>query len=221
MRNNTSDTLTTLASGTVPAPGTGTWQHLALTFNGHTISAAINGTTVGTVTDPSYASGMVGFGTSGYQTDQFDNLSVTLVGSATPSGPIVAGDDTADCADANGGSGANGTKVQMWPCNGKAPARRPGPWSNGTVQINGACLDITGATQQRHADRGMGLQRRGQPAVAGGERRAGEPGLRQVPRRPGVQHRRAPSSTCGPATAAATSSGRCPEPLAIDSRAPG
>ena len=145
MRNNTGDTLTTLASGTVTAPGTGTWQHLALTFNGHTITAAINGTTVGTVTDSAYASGMVGLGTSGYQTDQFDNLSVTLVGSATPSGPIVAGDDTADCVDANGGSSANGTKVQMWPCNGSASSQTWTMASNGTVQINGSCLDITGA----------------------------------------------------------------------------
>ena len=55
----------------------GTWQHLALTFNGASITAAINGTTVTTVTDSTYASGMVGLGTSGYQTDQFDNLSVT------------------------------------------------------------------------------------------------------------------------------------------------
>ena len=77
MRNSTSGTLTTLASGTVTAPGTGTWQHLALTFNGVAISAAIDGTTVGTVTDSTYPSGMIGLGTSGYQTDQFDNLSVT------------------------------------------------------------------------------------------------------------------------------------------------
>jgi hypothetical protein len=146
VRNNTSDTLTTLASGTVAAPGTGTWQHLALTFNGATITAAINAATVATVTDSSYASGMVGFGTSGYQTDQFDNLSVTLVGSATPSGPIVAGADTADCADVNGGSAANGTAVQMWACNGNAGAQTWTMTSNGTVQINGSCLDITGAT---------------------------------------------------------------------------
>jgi Glycosyl hydrolase family 59/Ricin-type beta-trefoil lectin domain/Concanavalin A-like lectin/glucanases superfamily/Glycosyl hydrolase family 59 central domain len=145
VRNNTGDTLTTLASGTVTAPGTGTWQHLALTFNGAAISAAINGATVATVTDSSYASGMVGFGTSGYQTDQFDNLSVTLVGSATPSGPIVAGDDTADCADANGGSAANGTAVQMWACNGSPTSQTWTMASNGTVQINGNCLDITGA----------------------------------------------------------------------------
>jgi hypothetical protein len=151
VRNNTSDTLTTLASGTVAAPGTGTWQHLALSFNGAAISAAINGATVATVTDASYASGMVGFGTSGYQTDQFDNLSVTLIGSATPSGPIVAGDDTADCADANGGSSANGTKVQMWACNGSANSQTWTMASNGTVQINGSCLDITGANYSNGA----------------------------------------------------------------------
>lgn len=146
VRNSKAGGLSTLASGTVTAPGTGTWQHLALTFNGHSISAAINGTTVGTVTDSSYASGMVGLGTSGYQASQFDNLSVTLAGPATPAGPIVAGDDTADCVDANGGSAANGTKIQMWPCNGNASSQSWTMASNGTVQINGSCLDITNAS---------------------------------------------------------------------------
>jgi O-glycosyl hydrolase len=146
VRNNTSDSLTTLASGTVAAPGTGTWQHLALTFNGGSISAAINGATVATVTDGTYASGMVGFGTSGYQTDQFDNLAVTPVGSATPTGPIIAGDDTTECVDVNGGSSANGTKVQMWDCNGSASSQGWTMESNGTVGINGSCLDITGGS---------------------------------------------------------------------------
>jgi hypothetical protein len=146
VRNSTSGTHATLASGTVTAPGTGTWQRLALTFNGATISAAINGTTVATVTDSSYASGMIGLGTSGYQTDQFDNLSVTLVGSATPSGHVIAGDDTADCMDANGGSAANGTKVQMWACGTDPGSQTWTMASNGTVQINGSCLDITGAS---------------------------------------------------------------------------
>jgi len=146
VRNNTSDTLTTLASGTVAAPGTGTWQHLALTFNGSSISAAINGATVGTVTDSTYASGMVGLGTSGYQTDQFDNLAVTLAGSATPSGHIVAGVNTADCVDVSGGSATAGTKVEMWPCDSDAAAQTWTMNSNGTVGINGQCLDITGAS---------------------------------------------------------------------------
>jgi hypothetical protein len=145
VRNNTSDTLTTLASGTVTAPGTGTWHHLALTFNGTAISAAIDGTAVATVTDSTYHSGMVGLGTSGYQTDQFDNLSVTLVGSATPTGPIIAGDDTAECVDDNAGSSANGTIVQMWDCTGGA-AQNWTKASNGTVGINGKCLDITGGS---------------------------------------------------------------------------
>jgi O-glycosyl hydrolase len=145
VRNNTSDTLTTLASGTVAAPGTGTWQHLALTFNGTSISAAINGSTVGTVTDGTYRSGMIGLGTSGYQTDQFDNLSVTLVGSATPTGPIIAGDDTAECVDDNAGSATNGTIIEMWDCTGGA-AQNWTVASNGTVGINSKCLDITGGS---------------------------------------------------------------------------
>ena len=40
VKNDYNGSLTTLASGTVTAPGTGTWSHLALTFNGSTISAA-------------------------------------------------------------------------------------------------------------------------------------------------------------------------------------
>ena len=143
-RNNTSGTITTLASGTVAALGTGTWHHLALTLNGHTISGAIDGTTVGSVTDSTFAGGMVGLGVNGYQTDQFDNLSVTPLGSTTPTGPIIAGDNTAKCVDDNGNSSANGTKVQMWDCNGGAAQN----WTietDGTIRINGSCMDITGA----------------------------------------------------------------------------
>jgi hypothetical protein len=146
VRNSTSGTLTTLASGTVTAPGLNTWQQLALTFNGHTISAAINGTTVGTVTDSAYASGMIGLGTSGYQTDQFSDLSTTLVGSATPTGEVIAGDDPAECMDANAGSSTPGTKVQMWDCNDSGTSQQWTMEGNGSIGINGQCLDITGAS---------------------------------------------------------------------------
>jgi hypothetical protein len=146
VRGNSSGQTTTLASGTVSAPGTGSWQHLALTFSGTTITAAINGTTVTTVTDGTYGSGMVGFGTNGYQTDQFDNLSVTPAGGSTGgnTGPITAGDDSAKCVDDNAQSSANGTKIQLWDCNGGANQQ----WtvaSNGTLQVYGKCMDITGA----------------------------------------------------------------------------
>jgi Glycosyl hydrolase family 59/Ricin-type beta-trefoil lectin domain-like/Concanavalin A-like lectin/glucanases superfamily len=80
VKNNTAATLTTLASGTVAAPGTGTWHNLALTFQGSTITAAIDGVTVGSATDASYPTGQVGLGVNGYQTDEFDNLSITPVG---------------------------------------------------------------------------------------------------------------------------------------------
>ncbi|HSZ28543.1 MAG TPA: ricin-type beta-trefoil lectin domain protein, partial [Pseudonocardiaceae bacterium] len=143
-RDNTSGTITTLTSGTVAALGTGTWHHLALSLNGPAISGAIDGTTVGTVTDSTFQDGMIGLGVDGYQTDQFDNLSVTPAGSATPTGPIIAGDDTAKCVDDNGDSSANGTHVQMYDCNGTAAQN----WTietDGTIRINGSCMDITGA----------------------------------------------------------------------------
>ena len=143
-RNNTSGTITTLASGSAASLGTGTWHHLALSLNGHAISGAIDGTTVGTVTDSTFTDGMAGLGVNGYQTDQFDNLSVTALGSATPTGPIIAGDNTAKCVDDNSDSSANGTKVEMWDCNGTAAQN----WTietDGTIRINGSCADITGA----------------------------------------------------------------------------
>ncbi len=143
-RDNTSGTITTLASGTATALGTGSWHHLSMTLNGSAISGAIDGTTVGSVSDTTLKNGMIGLGVSGYQTDQFDNLSVTPAGAATPAGPIVAGDNTAKCVDDNAGSSANGTRVQMWDCNGTA-AQTWAMESDGTIEINGSCLDITGA----------------------------------------------------------------------------
>jgi Ricin-type beta-trefoil lectin domain len=131
------------APGTGTGTGTGTWHHLALTFSGSTISAAIDGAAVGTVTDTTYPSGMVGLGTSGYQTDQFDNLYVTPVaGSVT--GPIVAGVNTSKCVDDNADSTTNGTQVQMWDCNGGASQNWTFP-GNGTIDLGGKCMDITGA----------------------------------------------------------------------------
>ena len=146
VRSNSSGQLSTLTGGTVSAPGTGTWQHLALTFSGSSISAAINGTTVGSVTDSTYSAGLVGFGTDGYQTDQFDNLSVTSAGGGGggPTGPITSGLNTAKCVDDNAQSTADGTKIQMWDCNSGANQQ----WtvqSDGTLQVYGKCMDITGA----------------------------------------------------------------------------
>jgi hypothetical protein len=144
-RNNTSGTSTTLASGTAAALGTGTWHHLSLTFNGTAISAAIDGGNVASVTDSTFGAGMIGLGVNGYQTDQFDNLSVTGSGGGGNTGPIVAGDNTSDCVDLNGGNATAGSKVEMWTCDASASSQAWTMASNGTVQIDGGCMDITGA----------------------------------------------------------------------------
>ncbi|MEV4604280.1 RICIN domain-containing protein [Amycolatopsis sp. NPDC049253] len=82
-----------LASGTVAAPGLGSRPHLALSFDGPKITVAIDGTTVGQVVDGTHPAGQVGLGVGGYQTEEFDNLSVTPIGHPAPMNAyrIVAG----------------------------------------------------------------------------------------------------------------------------------
>jgi hypothetical protein len=80
VKNDTNATHTTLASGTTTALGTGTWHKLALSFQGTTITAALDGATLDSATDAGYANGQVGLGVADWQTDDFDNLSVTPIG---------------------------------------------------------------------------------------------------------------------------------------------
>jgi hypothetical protein len=65
-------------------------------------------------------------------------------GAGAPTGPITSGINSAKCVDDNGQSTANGTKIQIWDCNGGTNQQ----WtvaSNGTLQVFGKCMDITGA----------------------------------------------------------------------------
>ncbi|UUA10290.1 MULTISPECIES: RICIN domain-containing protein [Streptomyces] len=110
---------TNLADGRIAPPGTGTWHHLALTFEGDTITARIDGTEVGTVRDGSYGAGQIGLGTGGYHGAQFSGLKVTP-GSAT------ALDGTYTLVNANSGKvldahargTADGTPVVQWDAHG-------------------------------------------------------------------------------------------------------
>ena len=68
---------TALASGSTCAPGLNTWFTLAMTLNGSSISASINGNQVASVNNSDHQSGQVGFGILGWQTDQCSNLSIT------------------------------------------------------------------------------------------------------------------------------------------------
>ena len=81
LKNSTSGTLTTLASGDVAALGTGQWHRLRFVLQDSHLSAAIDGTLVGSASDTSYAFGpaglAVGAGDGGWRNVQFDNLSIT------------------------------------------------------------------------------------------------------------------------------------------------
>ncbi|HEY4017549.1 MAG TPA: ricin-type beta-trefoil lectin domain protein [Pseudonocardiaceae bacterium] len=143
-KSDTSGTITTLASGTRAALGTGSWHTIGMTLQGSTISGTVDGTTVGSVTDISYQTGQVGIGVVGYQTDQFDNLSITP-GTGTGGGPTghVTSGMAGKCLDDYNASLTNGNKVDIWDCNPSGAQI----WtvSNGTLQIQGVCLDVTGA----------------------------------------------------------------------------
>jgi hypothetical protein len=68
----------------------GTSYHVAITVSGDTISASVNGTAAGSVTDGTYAQGGVGFRQYGPNNEQatFDNVSVTA-----PDGTVLLADD--------------------------------------------------------------------------------------------------------------------------------
>ncbi len=142
VRSSTSGTNTTLASGTRAALGTNTWHTLAMTLQGSTISVAIDGVTAGSATDSAYQTGQIGLGVVGYQTDQFDNLSVTPgAGGGPTTGPITSG-VAGKCVDNFGNAATNGNKIDLWDCNSGAAQQ----WTtaNGALQNNGKCMDVTG-----------------------------------------------------------------------------
>ena len=60
-------------------------------------------------------------------------------------GPITSGLNSAKCVDNNNGAATGGNKIQIWDCDGYAPAQNWTVASNGTLQIDGGCMDITGA----------------------------------------------------------------------------
>ena len=86
----------------------------------------------------------------------------------------------------------------------------PGPTDQGARQVPGRQRR---RHRQRHQDPALDLQRRRRPELAGaGRRHAAQPAVGQVPGRLGQQlRRRHRSSLCGPATAAPTRSGPCPD----------
>ncbi len=113
----------------------------------------------------------------------------TFSGGSGATGTIKSGLSSSKCVDDNNGSGTNGTKVQIWDCDGNTSAQNWTVNSNGTLTI-AAWLHGHHRRQvhQRHPHRAVDLQRRGQPAMDSVQRRDREPAFRHVPRRPVVEH---------------------------------
>jgi glycosyl hydrolase family 59/ricin-type beta-trefoil lectin protein/glycosyl hydrolase family 59 (putative galactocerebrosidase) len=144
-RNDVNNTNTILRSGSVAAPGTGTWHKLTLTFSGTTITAVIDTTTVATITDTVWSIGQIGIGTSQGETAQFDNLSIVAVAGPPPpvSGPLVSA-QSGRCLDVPNVSMVNGTQLEIWDCNGGFNQQ----WtqlSTGALRVyTNKCLDVIG-----------------------------------------------------------------------------
>jgi hypothetical protein len=142
LRNDVNNGLLTLRSGSTRTLGT-SWHTLALTVAGTTLTARLDGTTLGSASDSTWTAGQVGLGTSQGATAQVDNLRVTAVSGQPPasSGPLVS-IASGRCLDVPRLSQTDGTQVVIWDCNGGANQQ----WtqlSNGALQVYGTkCLDV-------------------------------------------------------------------------------
>ncbi|MEV0452704.1 ricin-type beta-trefoil lectin domain protein [Streptomyces sp. NPDC050600] len=139
-KSDTKWNFTTLASGTTGALGTGSWHTVAFTLEGSALTAVVDGVTVGSATDLSYTNGQAGLGVTGYVTEQFDDFALTP-GTPTSHEGRVASGLAGKCAAADA-SGASGTPVRLWDCDGSVA--QTWTWSNGTLTQGGKCLDVTG-----------------------------------------------------------------------------
>ncbi|MFC8672085.1 RICIN domain-containing protein [Streptomyces griseorubiginosus] len=150
VKNDTDGTLTTLKSGTAGALGTGSWHKLAISFEGSTITARIDGSTVGSVTDNSFTAGEAGLGTAGYQTQAFDNLSVTAIGTPAPSGGYAVLNKKSGKAltvDSSGNitqSAYTSSSAQQWQLTGNQTG-----WLTLTAIGSGKVLDVPNASTGR------------------------------------------------------------------------
>lgn len=145
LSNSTAGTVRTLASGSVSALGIGRWHTLALTFSGSSITATIDGTTVGGTSDATWRAGQIGYGTGQGVTAQFDNLTVTPGSGGTGgSSGVLRGVGSGRCLDVPNVSQSDGTFVQIWDCNGGANQQWTLTSSNELIVYGSKCLDVPG-----------------------------------------------------------------------------
>jgi hypothetical protein len=141
--NDTSGNRRTLASGTISALGTGRWHSLALKLEGSSLTATVDGVTVGSTSDSTWVTGQIGYGTGQGVAAQFDNLSITPGNGGTP-GPTgtIRSSSANRCLDVNGASQSDGAKVQIWDCGGGANQQWTATSDNKLTVYGSKCLDI-------------------------------------------------------------------------------
>jgi hypothetical protein len=145
LNSNSNGNGTTLASGTTAALGTSRWHTLALTFSGGTITAAIDGATVGSVNNYTWSAGQIGYATSQGETAQFDNLSITPGSGGTGGGTsTIVGTGSGRCVDVPGASQTQGTQVELWDCNGGTNQQWTYTSANELRVYGSDCLDAYG-----------------------------------------------------------------------------
>jgi type 1 glutamine amidotransferase len=125
----------------------GAWNTFELLVQGENLQVFLNGVKINdfTNTDParSLTDGFVGIQNHGTGDDvSFRNIRIKELGGTTPRvGPItgVGG----KCVDVSGMSSVDGTKVQLWTCNGQTNQQ----WtvgSDGTLRSLGKCMTVNG-----------------------------------------------------------------------------
>ncbi|MBM9502998.1 ricin-type beta-trefoil lectin domain protein [Actinacidiphila acididurans] len=146
LSSNTNGNVSTLAHGTTAALGTNRWHTLALTFSGNTVTAVVDGATVGSATDYTFAGGQVGYATSQGETAQFDNLSITPGSGGTGGGTTstIVGAASGRCVDVPNQSQTAGTQVELWDCNGGTNQQWTSTSAGELRVYGGDCLDAAG-----------------------------------------------------------------------------
>jgi ricin-type beta-trefoil lectin protein/glycosyl hydrolase family 59 (putative galactocerebrosidase) len=148
LKNTTGGTLSTVASGTRSALGTNSWHRIALTLQDTTLTAVVDGVTLGSATDASYLAGpaglAVGAGDGGWKNVQFDNLAVTP-GTASPTYKVVSR-NSGKVLSVEGGSTSDGANIVQSTDTGGSTQRWRLVSSGGyTVLVNagsGKALDV-------------------------------------------------------------------------------
>ncbi|WP_052390319.1 RICIN domain-containing protein [Streptomyces sp. NRRL B-24484] len=150
VKTDTNGTTTNLRSGTTTALGTGTWHHLAVTVQGSTITAAVDNVTVGSATDAAFTAGQVGLALGGYQTQEFDNLTINPIGQLPSAYTYqITSHGTKMALDLAGDPTVTGAKTVQQPVSSTADSQK---WQlsarNGSFTLtdvaSGEVLDVPG-----------------------------------------------------------------------------